>query len=281
MCTSIRFNLVFVVAILSGSFQANSQNLFDSLHTAEYANFLFLSGNYKLASEEYERLLFLSSPNDNQKLNLIKSYRLAGEPAYAIRRMNNLWEEPESISAEVAGEYIALQIIAGNYHYAYEQAASSQVLNSKQKLFFQSSALILSENYPEALGRMQSGIYDSNPAITQYMTLCAEALSSKVKNPAVSGVMSAVIPGSGKFYTGEWQDGITSLLLIGSTAWQSYRGFKRNGTSSAYGWIMGTVSLGFYAANIYGSVKSANKYNVTRRNNINIRVQAVFYNNIP
>ena len=35
------------------------------------------------------------------------------------------------------------------------------------------------------------------------------------KSPALAGILSAVIPGSGKMYVGEWGDGITGLLIPG------------------------------------------------------------------
>ena len=37
--------------------------------------------------------------------------------------------------------------------------------------------------------------------------------------------------------------------------------FNEKGIESVYGWIMGTLSVGFYIGNIYGSVKSARLYN--------------------
>ncbi len=35
------------------------------------------------------------------------------------------------------------------------------------------------------------------------------------KSPALAGLMSAVIPGTGHFYTGRWRDGTVALLLNG------------------------------------------------------------------
>jgi len=92
-------------------------------------------------------------------------------------------------------------------------------------------------------------------------TLIAGHHNIRYKSPFKAGLMSGVIPGSGKFYTKNWQDGVIAFIFVTANAWQSYRGFKKHGTKSAYGWIFGTLSAGFYIGNIFGSVKSAKRYN--------------------
>ena len=80
--------------------------------------------------------------------------------------------------------------------------------------------------------------------------------------------MSAIIPGSGKFYTGRWRDGAVAFLFVSLNTWQAYRAFNKNGINSIYGWIFGTISLTFYSANIYGSYKSALNFNKKILNNL-------------
>ncbi|MBE0663835.1 MAG: hypothetical protein IH597_15370 [Bacteroidales bacterium] len=259
---------------------ASSQNLFDSVHTAQYANYLFLSGNYKLAADEYERLLFQYKADETQALRLIQSYRHSGQEDFAMQRMDLIWDTPLQISGNVANEYLILQILAGNYNFVIQNSRENTLLAPQEKLFFEASSLMLEQDYPQAFSMIWSADQEPEPVLKSYSSIAAEAMSMKLKSPALSGILSGIIPGSGKIYTGEWQDGLTTFVFVGSTAWQSYRGFSKYGISSPYGWIMGAISAGFYAGNIYGSVKSANKYNTEKRNNINIRVQAVFYNHI-
>jgi hypothetical protein len=71
----------------------------------------------------------------------------------------------------------------------------------------------------------------------------------------------------GKVYSGRWKDGLVSLLFVGATGFQAYRGFSQKGSESIYGWIMGSLSVGFYIGNIFGSVKAAKIYN-TNQNRI-------------
>jgi hypothetical protein len=44
-------------------------------------------------------------------------------------------------------------------------------------------------------------------------------------------------------------------------AWQAYDGFDDDGSSSAKGWIYGSIGSVFYLGNIYGSAAGAKIYN--------------------
>jgi len=79
------------------------------------------------------------------------------------------------------------------------------------------------------------------------------------KNPAWAGIFSAIIPGSGKMYVGEWGDGITGLLITSLFAFLAYDNFKANHNTRA--WIFTGIGTFFYAGNIYGSIASAKIFN--------------------
>jgi len=81
------------------------------------------------------------------------------------------------------------------------------------------------------------------------------------KSKFLAGLLSAIIPGTGKMYCHRARDGLVSLLTIGLTSWQAYDGFHKNGRKSVKGWIFGTISVFFYLGNIYGSVVAVNIYN--------------------
>jgi hypothetical protein len=79
------------------------------------------------------------------------------------------------------------------------------------------------------------------------------------KSPTWAGIFSAIIPGSGKMYVGEWGDGITGLLITGLFAFLAYDNFKADHTARA--WLFTGVGAFFYAGNIYGSIASAQIFN--------------------
>lgn len=90
------------------------------------------------------------------------------------------------------------------------------------------------------------------------------------KSPFFSGFLSAIIPGAGKFYTGEIGDGITSLLLTGILSFLAYDNF--NAAHNTRAWIFTGLAAYFYAGNIYGSVISAKKYNARIQNDFEVSI---------
>ncbi len=91
-------------------------------------------------------------------------------------------------------------------------------------------------------------------------------LSLHRKKPWLAGGMSTLIPGTGKMYSGHWIDGVFSLATISAYGTVAAAGFSEHGSSSVAGWIYGFCAAGFYAGNIYGSVREARHYNREHRN---------------
>ncbi len=79
------------------------------------------------------------------------------------------------------------------------------------------------------------------------------------KSPLKASILSAIIPGLGKAYVGEYTDGVTSLLLSGVCGYLAYRNFDKNRPTRA--WIFTGLTAFFYGGNIYGSYAEAQKYN--------------------
>jgi hypothetical protein len=118
----------------------------------------------------------------------------------------------------------------------------------------------------------------SNKNRPTYREIINQGLNTKYKSPFTAGVLSAIIPGTGRVYAKDTKDGIISLLFIGSTAFQSYRRFQRNGVKSVGGWIYGGISLGFYIANIYGSVKAVHRFNNNNKKLLHEKAKVVISN---
>lgn len=85
------------------------------------------------------------------------------------------------------------------------------------------------------------------------------SINPSYKSPALAGILSAVIPGSGKMYAGEWGDGITGFLITGLFAFLAYDNFRADHTTRA--WIFTGLGAFFYAGNIYGSIAATQIFN--------------------
>lgn len=76
------------------------------------------------------------------------------------------------------------------------------------------------------------------------------------KSPLLAGIMSGIIPGSGKIYAGRTGEGIASMIAtagFGLITWENYQklGYKNLKTL-----FFGSIFLASYISNIYGSVIS-------------------------
>jgi hypothetical protein len=82
------------------------------------------------------------------------------------------------------------------------------------------------------------------------------------RSPALAGLMSGLLPGSGHLYAGAAKDGLLAFLVTGALIAGSVEAW----TQEVYG-VAGLVSvaaLTFYLGNIYGAVNSAHLANQER-----------------
>jgi hypothetical protein len=251
-----KINFTAILLLFCLNLLAQNVDMFDEQSTSEFAQYLFQSNQYKFAAEEYERLIFMSPSKEDYQLGLLKSYRYANDFPRGIIAFQHM----TAPTLNVQKEYARLNILDGNktnIHSLIENLdAESDFRNNLDITLRMISA---SERQPTLEGirieKVDAGL----------LNLYYEASKLRHKSLFLAGTMSAIIPGTGKVYSGRWKDGLMSLIFVGTTAFQAYRGFEKKGVKSAYGWIMGGFSLGFYLGNIYGSTKSAKIYNTNQR----------------
>ncbi len=83
-----------------------------------------------------------------------------------------------------------------------------------------------------------------------------ELKNHRSKSPVLAGMMSAIVPGSGKIYLGKTGAGIASMIStigFGLITWENYR---KAGPTNAKTIIFGSIFAFNYVSNIYGSVIS-------------------------
>ncbi|HBO74074.1 MAG TPA: hypothetical protein DD653_05230 [Marinilabiliales bacterium] len=80
------------------------------------------------------------------------------------------------------------------------------------------------------------------------------------KSPVVAGILSAIIPGSGKIYADKLGEGVTTLLGMSILAVIAIENYQKEGINNYKTIGFGSLFTVFYAANIYGSVFSIKVY---------------------
>lgn len=116
-----------------------------------------------------------------------------------------------------------------------------------------------------ALLQRQYGRYDT---LRQLFTYSSYALSAeearldayrkglqaqKRRSPALAGLFSAVVPGSGKLYAGKPRQGIAAFLPILTLGLLTWEGYRKDGPTSLRFLGFGSLFTVFYIGNIWGS----------------------------
>lgn len=116
----------------------------------------------------------------------------------------------------------------------------------------------------------------TNPVLNEQI-IALKAISAKngerrSKSPVLAGIMSGIVPGSGKIYAGKTGAGIASFVGnvgFGLITWENY---NKRGLTNPKTLIFGSLFALNYFSNIYGSVLtvkvSENEYNKNLQNQI-------------
>jgi len=239
---------------------ADAQDIYNIENSKQFASYLYQSKQFELAAIEYERLLFLDTENDSIKFKLLSSYFRNGDYSKAIKRSKKLYSEITYFTDPVANLYLKLLVLNEDY-ITFEKVYAKIPLSNNSKVIYKLHKHILTREWQQAYTTYNQMSDFSFTYKEEFNELLERSKDPKTKKPWLAGIFSAIIPGTGKFYTGNYKDGIFSLLVVGGTAFQAYRGFNKDGLSATSGWIFGAVATGFYAGNVYGSIKSAQVYN--------------------
>lgn len=267
---------LLILFIFIGSTNVFSQDLYNFENTKKFAEYLAKSGQYDLATREFERLTFMSPENDTLKTSLLSMYRRSGKYDEALIRGKQLYPQLTSMSASSAVEYSRTLLLKSDYATAKSFWEINSKLSSANKTILSATSYILQDNYKSANEILKAVKPEEHKLATNYKDLTEQAIALKRKSPALAGVMSAIIPGSGRIYSKDWKDGIVSLFFVGTMATQSIRGFNKSGVKSTRGWIYSGIGFGFYLGNIYGSVVSAKAYNKKSHLGIRTKIENLF-----
>ncbi len=265
----MRIKHYILIALFLGCSKASSAQSDTTAQSLSFGQYLMLTGQYQLATLEFERLYFENPGTPGLKPALVEVNRMnaAYDRArnYAKRFSTlpeNSLEETHLFKKEMILNSLLLRDMvwipsiladirlttASDFdmlRYADNMSLGLSILNAPNR----------STNYHLHIPGMES----------QHDEVLVQALrdwtESPRKSPLLAGTLSTIIPGAGKVYAGKWKDGLVSLLFVGANAYTSYRGFSSGGIRSPYGWLFGGLSAGFYLGNIYGSQKAARIYN--------------------
>lgn len=236
---------------------ASGTDYFSPQNILKFANFLYAEGDYSRAAGEYLRYL---SSGGNKRIYAWKkaaqSFENAREYEQGIK-VCKLAEKEFPQESFFPLERANLLLKEGKYDEVKELLNERKWPEETEKKLrqFRLIAFILQGKWEETFkGKLPPDPYS--------LFLKKEILKRKKygwKSPAKAAILSAIIPGAGKMYTGRWKDGFYSLLIIGLSGWQAYSGFKNGAKTKGY--FFAGLTAFFYAGNVYGSAVAAKIYN--------------------
>jgi hypothetical protein len=164
------------------------------------------------------------------------------------------------------------------YAQADEKLAQFEVDDStlvELKKFQQATSAILQRDFLrfETIG--QSFKYNNFSSVEEQKELYKrkeEILKNKRKSPLLAGLMSAVIPGTGKFYAGYQGQAISAMVPTFIFAAAAAESYYRAGPKSAQFITAASLFGIFYVGNIWGSVLSVKTFYELKNNEIHNNV---------
>lgn len=231
--------------LMSSMTALSAELLLDDGMLSRYALHLYRNGEYYRAVSEYKRLLHFFPDSEyagKADLQIGRSYMAGGRFDEAIGYWESRIKARETEGASL-GPY---------------------------RILYGISLLDLNRADPFRMRREQvlsamtafSGVADEDPGgrrIRDFVDDWKALPEPETKSPWLAGSMSAVIPGSGSFYTGRKLEGVYAFFLSG-LFWLATADAMRNENDALTG-LFGFFTLTFYGGNIYTAVNSAHKYN--------------------
>ncbi|GAB4292324.1 MAG: hypothetical protein Kow0098_12170 [Ignavibacteriaceae bacterium] len=231
------------------------------LHSAEnirrFADHLFCSDDYLRAADEYSRL---SLTDDTLKIKLALSYTETGDYNNALIYLDKV-EPFSSFYSYAVSEKGRVYFIQNEYEKIDSIISFNENLLTKEKLNTLKTLALYSLFYRD------NELPDKKTFINSFGDSLKDEIEDfyhlksnpPVKNPLTAAILSAIVPGLGKIYTGDYGDGITAFIATGLFAFLSYNNFENH--HNFRGWLFAGISGLFYAGNIYGSASSAQIFN--------------------
>ncbi len=277
----VKINLYLIAVALLSLFFSNrifSQNniLFSVENRIKFGNALFCEEDYLRAIDEYIEAL-KEVNNDSLRFKIAYSLMKMGRYNEADDYYKGLFFNSE-LDEEAKFGFYQSNFFRKDYKAYRDLVASERFMPESRKLdvyrLYYVTQYLQEDLLPDT--NEVKKVF-ANEYHQPLMTLYDNKANPEYKSPWTAAILSTVLPGSGKVYTGNYVDGFFSFILNGLFIWLAYDNFDngRNGR----GVLMSLIGGFLYAGNIYGSAASAQNYNAGIRFDFNNAIDLFFKEN--
>ncbi|MBO4532085.1 MAG: hypothetical protein J5726_00095 [Treponema sp.] len=239
-----------------------------------FADSLYGQGFLTQAEGEYKRYLYSFDFNSQLEASQILEFQstlnsLCGIYKSQQNKTGVQWLRNNFYGAADNSIKQRMNLLQGKYIFMERNAAAFESFCQPLELtaftadfssLIKASGLVLNKNIAELSELCKQTVGEQGEA-SPFFALGELAASYKLKKPGVALLLSTLIPGSGKWYTGSFGAFTSSFLTIGSfVAGTVVTGIQTN-WKSWQPYVFGACGLVLYIADLYGSYQSAKRYN--------------------
>ena len=225
----------------------------------------FKLGNFDDAITEYRRFLFFhpADPRTAETYrNIGIAYREQGHWGEAVAAMHAAVQHasnPEEKS-EYQLEIAVIFIAAKDYDLGRLELIKARMRNPsapvhRRAQFLESIALIYQFRWAEAGEVLRNYITDE-----KLDTLLDNAVNAPQKSARLAKVLSAILPGAGQVYAGNWRSGLNALALNGVLGYLTVDAALDQHYVDAVLWA-GVIFSRYYRGNIFRAEEAVTQFN--------------------
>ncbi|OGU55888.1 MAG: hypothetical protein A2V66_18190 [Ignavibacteria bacterium RBG_13_36_8] len=263
-CKRNPFSAFFFILTLFSNLllaQTNSSQIdfFSPQNRLKFGDYLFREQDYLRAINEYQEYLKIAN-NDTARFKFAFALAEMGRETEALDNYKGLFfSSPLNEGARL--EFYKINFQQGDFVRFRDLCTEKIYLPENSDLIIQKLnrfSYLLDDNLlPDSAAFVD--VFDQGEK-EQVLNFYMRKKFPPYKSPLTAAVLSAIIPGAGKIYTGNYGDGITAFLLTGILSFLAYDNFKAD--HDFRGWLFTGLAVMFYSGNVYGSVASTQIYNV-------------------
>jgi len=238
----------------------------------DMARYFYSHGDYYSAITEamrYQCLYPSGSLYPESMIIMGKSYFKTGRADIALNIFTQCYNDFYSSDKGEEALFLSgvVRILSGSYYYGDATFRRYKFLYPegifyKESLFNSGIANAMAENYHEAYRFFEEYAElfpEESSEVNKIINRIKEEEHRPKKSPAIAGLLSALIPGSGYIYAGNYRLGGISFLTNAALLGLAYDGYRKKNKFQLI--FFSILEFSFYNYSIVGSINSAKEFN--------------------
>lgn len=255
--------LLVILLFLSAS-QIFCQDINSPGNRLKFGNKLFQDKDYLRAIDEFKAYL-RTTDDDTVRFNIARSFFGMKKYSEASDYFKSLFSS-FTLQDEARFGVIKSVFFSGDFNFIRNESLKSPfytgVYDKEIKRLIGITYLLDKAAVPVSTEMISLFPSEVQPKLLQFIQA---KNSPPYKNSTTAALLSALVPGLGKIYTGEYTDGLIAFAATGLSVFLAVDSF--NSGSNFKGWLFTGLGAFFYGGSIYGSAASAQNYNAGIRLN--------------